>query len=93
MKRAAVLIFKLFQRVHSLQLEVRTLRAKEHEDTVTMEKAIEQAEENIQRTVVSVFRDFFVECLLCVLKLNAFNYSFRKGLLMQRAWFQSLKVT
>ncbi|XP_034239627.1 endosome-associated-trafficking regulator 1 [Thrips palmi] len=42
---------ELSRRVHSLQSEVRTLRAKEHEDTVTMEKAIEQAEENIQRTV------------------------------------------
>lgn len=42
---------ELSRRVHSLQSEVRTLRAKEHEDTVTMEKAIEQAEEHIKRTV------------------------------------------
>lgn len=42
---------ELSRRVSSLQSEVRTLRVKEHEDTLTMEKAIEQAEENLQRTM------------------------------------------
>ena len=42
---------ELSRRVQSLHSEVRTLRAKEQEDTLTMEKAIEQAEENLQRTM------------------------------------------
>ncbi|KAK3911910.1 Endosome-associated-trafficking regulator 1 [Frankliniella fusca] len=42
---------ELSRRVSSLQSEVRTLRTKEHEDTLTMEKALEQAEENLQRTM------------------------------------------
>lgn len=42
---------ELSRRVQSLQSDVRNLRAKEHEDTLTMEKALEQAEENLQRTM------------------------------------------
>lgn len=47
-------------RIQSLQSEVRTLRAKEHEDTVTMERAIEQAEENLQRTMVRPRNVFYL---------------------------------
>lgn len=40
-------------RVQYLEQELLTVRSKEHEETATLEKAIEQVEDNLKRTTVS----------------------------------------
>jgi hypothetical protein len=39
-----------------LEHELLTIRSKEHEETATLEKAIEQVEDNLKRTTVSTVR-------------------------------------
>jgi hypothetical protein len=43
-------------RVQYLEQELLTIRSKEHEETATLEKAIEQVEDNLKRTTVSTVR-------------------------------------
>lgn len=43
-------------RVQYLEHELLTIRSKEHEETATLEKAIEQVEDNLKRTTVSTVR-------------------------------------
>jgi hypothetical protein len=40
-------------RVQYLEQELLSIRSKEHEETATLEKAIEQVEDNLKRTTVS----------------------------------------
>jgi esterase/lipase len=40
-------------RVQYLEQELLSVRSKEHEETATLEKAIEQVEDNLKRTTVS----------------------------------------
>lgn len=41
-------------RVQYLEHELLAIRSKEHEETATLEKAIEQVEDNLKRTTVSI---------------------------------------